>query len=403
MAKKPARPRKKHPLAPDLNRALELVGEIGPPMTSVLAPQILRLRAASNAPITLLIDSPGGSVYDADAIWNLLKMPDESGRSPRVVGVAMARALSSAAHLLSRCDHAVAYPHSEIHIHGTRFLLEGEAAETEESAEAARAELQMSNRSWAARLAHHMFHRALDNYARVEGEFSRVRKDHPAIVARYDARGKSPRLDLPAFALALFEVLHAPYDDMVLRCLDDVHRWRELAAESEAAEARGEAHPFAEALAGRSKKDRDLFRHRLGLLHALVKSAVRDDPGWRLTPNRVRSLADELEYLLDVADHEFRDEVLEVLIENAGVFFSEEDRRYLAQLDESKVSPGSKAEKRFDAIVGRAYATVHPLWTFGVSICRALHRGENPIEARDAFWLGLIDEVKGSELRRGGA
>jgi hypothetical protein len=32
-----------------------------------------------------------------------------------------------------------------------------------------------------------------------------------------------------------------------------------------------------------------------------------------------------------------------------------------------------------------------PLWSFFVALCHALQEGENELNARDAFWLGLID------------
>ena len=38
---------------------------------------------------------------------------------------------------------------------------------------------------------------------------------------------------------------------------------------------------------------------------------------------------------------------------------------------------------------------LEPAWSFFVALCHALHEGENKLTAKDAYWLGLIDEVLG--------
>lgn len=45
---------------------------------------------------------------------------------------------------------------------------------------------------------------------------------------------------------------------------------------------------------------------------------------------------------------------------------------------------------------GGAYEKIEPLWSFSLTLCRELTRGEHPISPEDAWWLGLIDEVLGS-------
>jgi len=37
-------------------------------------------------------------------------------------------------------------------------------------------------------------------------------------------------------------------------------------------------------------------------------------------------------------------------------------------------------------------------WYFVLCLCRQLQRGENPFEAQAAYWLGLVDEVLGTDL-----
>jgi len=48
-------------------------------------------------------------------------------------------------------------------------------------------------------------------------------------------------------------------------------------------------------------------------------------------------------------------------------------------------------------MVEKARPALRPVWSFFVAFCHAMQEGENDLTARDAFWLGLIDEVIGEE------
>jgi hypothetical protein len=39
---------------------------------------------------------------------------------------------------------------------------------------------------------------------------------------------------------------------------------------------------------------------------------------------------------------------------------------------------------------------MHPLWYFVVSLFRLLQQGEFTLTPRDAYWLGIVDEVIGA-------
>jgi len=43
---------------------------------------------------------------------------------------------------------------------------------------------------------------------------------------------------------------------------------------------------------------------------------------------------------------------------------------------------------------------IEPFWSFTVGLCGLLFRGENPLKPKDAWWLGLIDEVIGTPTTR---
>ena len=61
----------------NFERSLFLTGKITQEAAHALSPRIKELRAASGDPITLYIDSPGGSSAVAEGIRFLTKAPDQ--------------------------------------------------------------------------------------------------------------------------------------------------------------------------------------------------------------------------------------------------------------------------------------------------------------------------------------
>ena len=60
----------------DYDRAIFVQGNLDDSLVSTLTPKILSLRKDSESPITVFIDSPGGSVVSGAIIRGLLKTPD---------------------------------------------------------------------------------------------------------------------------------------------------------------------------------------------------------------------------------------------------------------------------------------------------------------------------------------
>ncbi len=99
---------------PNPERCIYLSGEINQEKLDRLTPEILRLSSTSHAPITLYIDSPGGSTYSANILYRLLKARDQDSESSKLITVCTGVAASAAADLLSSGDYALAYPHARI-------------------------------------------------------------------------------------------------------------------------------------------------------------------------------------------------------------------------------------------------------------------------------------------------
>jgi len=82
---------------PNPERCIYLSGEINQEKLDRLTPEILRLSSTSHAPITLYIDSPGGSTYSANILYRLLKARDQDSESSKLITVCTGVAASAAA------------------------------------------------------------------------------------------------------------------------------------------------------------------------------------------------------------------------------------------------------------------------------------------------------------------
>jgi len=380
-----------------IDRALEVFGEIGPEMIGRLSQRILALRGLSSEPIVLLIDSPGGDPYYADAIWNLLTGPGQKGRVPIIAGVCVAQAASAAADLLCRCDHAVAYTHSRLLIHGVRSRVEWV---TQEVASEAETLLRGFNEDWAQRLAPHVFRRLLDNYGRLTTEVARLRHRPKRAGRRAAVALPGSSIDVLAFGVALCERVGRSTVALLTKVMERSEFWEGLATQTETIKSGAMPAILRGAIGRRPHAAREGLLRQVGALQALIASRIAADRHWQLTPDTMDELADDLGDLLERVDYSFRDEILDVLLEHAEVFFHARDLAAIAALagKESAVSPA--ARRAFEAAVERAYTRILPMWSFVILLCRELQKGENQFTPRDAFWLGLIDEVQGTRLNR---
>ena len=380
-----------------IDRALEVFGEIGPEMLGRLSQRILTLRALSSEPIVLLIDSPGGDPYYADAIWNLLKGPGPKGPAPLVAGVCVAQAGSAAADLLCRCDHAVVYAHSRILVHGIRSRAEWI---TQEVAAEAETILRGFNEDWAQRLAPHVFSRLLDNYARLAKEVARLRR-RPARALR-GAAGRRPTssVDVLAFGVALAERVTRPTAELLAVVLDRSDYWEDLATRTVAGGPGTVPATVKQAVGRRPAPAREGLLRQVGALNALIARRIAADRRFRLTPDSMDELANDFGDLLERVDYAFRDEVLDVLLEHADVFVEPRDLKAITAVGRDDAAAPRAARHAFEAAVERAYERILPMWSFVILLCRELQKGEKQFTPRDAFWLGLVDEIQGTRLRR---
>src|SRR5262245_46284729 len=90
-----------------------------------LTPGIISLQSQSREPITVYIDSRGGSTESAEVLLRLLRARNQDNAdSCRLITVVTSLAASAAADFLSSGDYALAYPGSTVLYHGTRTPLD---------------------------------------------------------------------------------------------------------------------------------------------------------------------------------------------------------------------------------------------------------------------------------------
>ena len=169
--------RQDYDFRPNPGRSIRVFSELNDEIVSNVVTQIIELRKSASEPITIYINSPGGSVRGLEIIWGCLKAADADEKVARIITVAIGDAGSAAANLLGLGDYAIAYPYSVIHFHGVRRT---EVEVTKEDAQWLADYLASRNRQIALALADMMLPRMVHRYSRVQDGFGAIRKENPS-------------------------------------------------------------------------------------------------------------------------------------------------------------------------------------------------------------------------------
>src|ERR1041384_231272 len=104
---------------PNPDRAIWIRGELTKSLLERLRPRILDLTSRSREPITVFIDSNGGSTAAGNRIMVLLRSGEDGTPACRIITVGLSKAQSAAADLLSAGDFAIASPGCMLLLHGS--------------------------------------------------------------------------------------------------------------------------------------------------------------------------------------------------------------------------------------------------------------------------------------------
>jgi ATP-dependent protease ClpP protease subunit len=341
---------------PNPDRAIWLAGEINEALENRLRPKILELTSCNRKPITVFIDSDGGSPAVGQRILELLRSTNQEGASPcRIITVALSQARSIAADILSAGDFAIADPGSKLLYHGTRIPVP--QAVTADYASLLTEVLRTSNRRFAASL----LNKAADRF-----------------------------IFLIAGLRATFEAHRASANDQTLT---DVDCFRETLCQG--------APPAAQRVLRQSAAlwsrhyglvahfQKKIAKIRLSNKTVNIEKIMLDasvtfeyenneaDRDWSLRAGGLSRINEHFFFLAECFHHT-----------NCGRFAALRERwePFIALTDNRDALSAEDEAGKFESFF-------LPFWSFFVALYHTLQQTENELTALDAFWLGLIDTV----------
>jgi ATP-dependent protease ClpP protease subunit len=343
-------------------RSIFLSGKITQETAYHLCPRIKELRAASGDPITLYIDSPGGSAAVAEGIRFLIKAPDQDGRRCRLITVVTGTAASAAADLLALGDYAIAEPQADILYHGSRQALD--QVLTFEGASSVVANLQEANERLALRLARSSFRRIIWRVVQLKEPIEKFRSGPEgleelihALTAKFSPANALLLREAVARQKALYEVKAAA--DSYLKRLKNVEQLPGKRLEPE-------------------------------LLRAIVnyRSLMHKDDDWLLSRTGMQEVVSDFNLIHDYAS---QTKDMDALLEVYGSLF-------LTPAQSAEFKGKTKEEQKI-FLESHASDKLEVLWYFIVSLCRLLQTRDYQLTAEEAYWMGVVDEVSGSGLQ----
>lgn len=384
------------------DRSILINGPIDDDLVRTLTPKILALRQESSDPITIGIDSPGGSLSSLDVLLGLLTGPDQDRKKGEIITVATHRAYSAAANFLAFGTYSIALKHSQVLYHDVRFG--GIEDVTPEKARDAAKSLQDANDAFSLRLAHRIIRRLIWIYIDLKPRFVEVREKYPDIHKRYAAlvAAYAPKVDdyegvdLASFATVLWAKLSTANDVLISNVMGRLDRWIYLTKIVKSFPTYRQKGSRSTGLLDGAKQLHKLFsgksehfessESRLKLLLSLI---VADISGTETDSVYFSSVLDrsirEFAVLESMNDPKHIDYASDLMLRHSHIFF---DGALAKGLD--SMPDAEKAD-----LLTKAAPHARLLWHFCVLLCRELFEGEHILKPSDAQLLGLVDEVSG--------
>jgi hypothetical protein len=313
----------------------------------------------------VFIDSDGGSVAASELILRVLRATNQDGDDPcHIITVAVSKASSAAADLLSSGDYTIAYPQAKLLYHGVRLPMP--TTVTAEFATLVSENLKSSNDRYATSLARKSEWRFMFRVFALRRTFQQHRIDN-----------NSPGLtDLECFTAILRTKLSKGAEKVLEQALDRWDRYNSLVKHFDKQGARKSNYSPLE-------MEKDMLRASTAF--ELQRNKANSE--WSLLDGGGLSRIVEDCFLLDEYFQSAYGSQFKQLCQRWGpTILTQEEKGALEQLAEPE-----RTEKKLEKV--RPHFL--PFWTFFVALCHALQEGENELTSIDAFWLGLIDEPVG--------
>lgn len=352
---------------PNPDRCVYIDGPIDEQLISRVTPVVLRLQRKSRHPITAyIINSPGGQVERMESILKLLQSSDQDSSSPcRIITVVTRRAGSAAADLLCSGDYAIAYQNSTILYHGVRTF-ETDPLTLERTSVLTSA-LRLSSDYYAWDLAHKIESRFMFLFFITRPEFDNVRHANP---------GKA-MTDFDCFLQVILSKLSQNAKTVCENARTRYGRYAALLTKVK-------PKPGA-----RKRKQRQalLEAKQLRAILDFEVAENRANPNWTFRLGGLTRLSNDFYRLteyLEGAESRRLKQWCEVF---GPIALTKPQKDEIDRIEDDS----GRTEKMIEFV----QPAVQPLWSFFVALCHALQEGENLFTAKDAYWLGLIDEVMG--------
>lgn len=349
-------------------RGIYICGPISEELVNRLIPRINELRFDGQDPLTVYIDSPGGQVACYRHLVNLIRAPDQDGRTHKFVTVAATEAMSAAAMLLSNGDYAIAYPNSEIMFHGNR--ISRDQALTTESASRLAEALRSINEDDALDLTDVMFPRLVYLHIFFRKEYSSIRET---------------RKDTPTDCMCLAQLAQRN-----LRARNRAIVDRALKQMQELSFLRTHVDQAYEQESGLTP-DSPFGQVEIYILRQILKfeESRNDLNNWSLSSGGLDQIRRDFTLLGSFFTK--HSPAIRRKVSIYGEFFLNEEKR-----TELEKIGGENSREKF--LMQHAYGQIEQLWIYGAMLAQELHAADCEFTPLEAFWLGLIDEVVGAGL-----
>jgi ATP-dependent protease ClpP protease subunit len=358
--------RKSPDFRPDPARGIFLTGVIDQDALERHSPRIMELLHSSSLPVTLYIESPGGSPHAAERLHQLLCLPpQDGGERHRVITVGLTTCASAACDLLMAGDYAAVHTQTLLLCHGVRRSGDGAAVTRETAADLAQS-LSISNERFAMQTANNAIGRFIFRYVLARPLFPSIREnrqiptlsDESCFLAELVTHVSSEVGNLLNDAM----IMHL---DTEITDLDVLRTLRELETPERTAEIESV------------------------LLKCIVDKLVsdhKDDANWTFREAGLSELQQQFEILLRSREPQHTEQI-DRLVARWG--------EYLLDGDDTAALATVNHNHRIGWLREKVGDTIRALWFIFVSICRRLQQNENYLTAEEAFWIGLVDEVIG--------
>jgi ATP-dependent protease ClpP protease subunit len=361
-------PRPDPDFRPDPGRSIFVTGPIDESTIDRITPEIVRL-LGSDAPITVYIDSPGGSTYYAENLNRSLRMIQQDGRgSNRIITAGLNMAASAASDLLIAGDYAIVQPHTVVLCHGVRQASDGSSVTHEAATNLARS-LAMSNEQYALQTASSAISRFIFRVVVLRSEFPAIREaESERAVQSSDAscfitalNGRISNHLLALLRQALINRLGTELIDLVA----------------------------AKQYAAIEEKPKTKLEFEAMLLKCIIDREVEEEAEDEEASFRARGLSEiqaKFEVLVNSHGQNHQAQIDRLVATWGESFLDQTQREQLAQTSE---------EERPKSLRDMVEPTIQSLWFFFVAVCRLLQENDNYLSAEEAYWMGLVDEIAG--------